>query len=122
MEKDTCPIDIWVLPRGSSVTTYRYALDRLFSQAFRRCQATVAFNNVQVDGYRPDYRTFFSGEPMFRFQGVAELRTLDTYGYSRAVDPIYGAFYWQRHGQDVVDDNDNKVWDTAPIWNNRIGQ
>ena len=59
---------------------------------------------------------------MFRFQGVAELRTLDTYGYSRAVDPIYGAFYWQRHGQDIVDDNNNKVWDTAPIWNNRIGQ
>ncbi|KIV98556.1 uncharacterized protein PV09_09643 [Verruconis gallopava] len=115
MEKLRCGIDIWVLPRGFSTTTYRYALNRLFSQALRRCQGSLAYPTVDVSGYIPETRPFFSGEPLFRIPGSQELQNLNQYNYSRAMDITYGAFFWKHGEEDLVLDG-RRVWDTAPLW------
>lgn len=108
--EQNCPIDLWILPRGSVVTTFRYALNRLFSQALRRCQGKLAYPNVQISGYIPEYRRYFSGEPVFRVEN--EYQNLSSWGYFRAVNPTYGAFFWKND----TDEHFQMVWDTAPAW------
>ncbi len=39
------------------------------------------------------------------------------WGYSRRVDPSFGAFYWvDIEGNDELDELGNRVWDTEMFW------
>lgn len=113
--EESCAVDCWVIPRENiGGATYRYALDRLLAQGLRRCQGMQGFD-VEIGGYRPVYREYFSGLPVFEIEG--RYRTdLSRYGYSRSLDVSYGAFYWKYGDNDLLNDNDERVWDTVSLW------
>jgi hypothetical protein len=54
---------------------------------------------------------------MWKIGGV---KTPEPPGYSREVDPLYGAFYWKTEENDLLDDG-KRLWDTPGFWTQETG-
>lgn len=95
MFRSALEVDVWVLPRETSVTPYRFALYRLLVQGLRRCQGNTTPGKVVIGGREAVHRQFFNGTPAF-------LASMDKWfvdgrqpeDYDRSVDPATGALRW----------------------------
>ncbi|RSL67862.1 hypothetical protein CEP53_002805 [Fusarium sp. AF-6] len=108
IDKESCPVDCWVLPMEQTACPLRLAFYRLLSQGWRRCQAelTAPFT---VGGLAPHSREFFNGLPVRKHEGK-KTRT-HPLGYQRSVHATTGALIWIR------DENEGEVeWETAAFW------
>ncbi len=110
-----CGVDCWIFPRNNKGgTPLRYALYRLLLQGFRRCQSLWSVD-MSLQGVPPHHREFYNGQPVWKM-GDGKY-TAHPWGYSRKVDPLFGAFFWvDKNGNDELDDQGNRIWDTGPFW------
>lgn len=111
----TSDVDCWVFPRDNQGgTPLRYALYRLIVQGFRRFQGMRRFNTPLHNSYSSQL-TFFSGKP--QWVDMTGHHTSYPFNYKRKVDSASGALYWvDEDGNDVVDLDGNRVWDTDAFW------
>lgn len=110
-----CEVDCWVVPRQNlQGCTARYALYRLLTQGFRRCQGEQGVD-VAFNGQRAHSREFYNGKSIWRVDGKLHY---SPWGYHRVVDPSYGAFFWANPGgsDPLLDASGNVVWDTVAFW------
>jgi len=115
IKDEECEVDCWVIPRRNfgQGCTLRYALYRLLVQGLRRCQGTFPLAppaNVPTSRYRE----LCSGVPVWAGSN-GQLQYEHPDGYTREFDQD-GVFYRAQGQAPVVDDNGEKVWDTAPLW------
>ncbi|KJR81584.1 uncharacterized protein SPSK_00843 [Sporothrix schenckii 1099-18] len=110
-----CTVDCWVFPRDNvGGTPIRYAFYRLLVQGFRRVQGMRRFN-TPINNTLAESCTFFSGKPHWRLADGTS--TSSPFGCTRKVDPVTGGVYWlDQSGEELVDDNGNRLWDTGPFW------
>ena len=102
-----CPVDCWVIPATESACTLRYALYRLMVQGFRRCQARAS-EGLVVAGLAEHGREFFTGKPIWKFDGKSQLNHPG--GYIRAIDESNGALKW------VHEEDPEVTWETGEFW------
>ncbi|KIH89746.1 hypothetical protein SPBR_08993 [Sporothrix brasiliensis 5110] len=110
-----CTVDCWVFPRDNvGGTPIRYAFYRLLVQGFRRVQGMRRFN-TPINNTLAESCTFFSGKPHWRQADGTS--TSSPFGCTRKVDPVTGGVYWvDQSGEELVDDNGDRLWDTGPFW------
>jgi hypothetical protein len=108
LQDENCPVDCWILPVTGSSCPLRYALYRLISQGWRRCQTEIQPSfDFTVGGLQPHSRNFFNGEPIWQYQG--SLYIAHPFGYERLTNGETGALMWTHRDYEGE-------WETDAFW------
>jgi len=115
MADKNLPVDCWVIPRENpGGITMRETFYRTLVQGFRRALGWQS-RPVSVGNFSPSFRQYYTGRPVWKYPD-GHLKADHPEGYTRAVDPNNGAFYWQLNGQVVPNQVGDALYDTPGVW------